>query len=78
MDTELPEAPLNTNESLQSPPFTIFNSDVQMRALKTCERKNTTDSVFFLIPNRNQKPEGRRKQVSLGHHLLQQSEALYS
>lgn len=42
------------------------------------KEKNTTDSVL-LIHNRNQKPEGKRKQESLGHHLeMQQSEALYS
>lgn len=69
MDAGLPEASLKANETLQSLSFPIFNLDVQMRALKTYKRKkNTTDSVF-LIHNRNQKPEGKRKQESLGHHL---------
>lgn len=73
LDAELPEALLKTNETPQRLSSTLFNFDVQIRALETLKKK-VLWAVFFpspspLICNRSQRPEGRRKQVSPGHHL---------
>lgn len=73
LDAELPEALLKTNETPQRLSSTLFNFDVQIRALETLTKKGTMGSVLPppspLICNRSQRPEGRRKQVSPGHHL---------